>query len=185
MSFERKKLILVDGYNVLRCDRFDEDWTSDLYNKYREELLNDIALKYNNDNETVVIVYDAAKRPSHKKLVSLKEITPGSITTLFTPTGISADTQIEKLAYEAIEKKIQVTIVTSDSVIRNTTANKGVTHIGAQNFKIMLSENNDFCSYNNTSLSNMSLSEKTEHSTIASRIDNNTLKKLKSLRNRI
>lgn len=134
MSNFNKKILIVDGYNVLRSSGFydpTDDWTDEWYNHAREALLNDVSSQY---DHTVVIVYDAAKRPSHKKIVSFEKIQINKINTIFTPTNVSADSQIEKLAYEAIDQGYKVTIATSDNIIRNTTSNKHITHISAVNF---------------------------------------------------
>ena len=128
-----KKILIVDGYNVLRSSGFydpTDDWTDEWYNHARETLLNDLSTQY---DHTVAIVYDAAKRPSNTKIVKLNSITINKINTIFTATGVSADEQIEKLAYEAIDQGFKVTIATSDNIIRNTTSNKHITHISAIN----------------------------------------------------
>ena len=49
MAKQRKKLLIVDGYNVLRSGsryrwqpRADEDYTDDFFNAARERLINDV-----------------------------------------------------------------------------------------------------------------------------------------------
>ena len=175
MSNLAKKILIVDGYNVLRSSGFydpTDDWTDEWYNHAREALLNDISAQY---NYTVVIVYDAAKRPSHKKMTKLESININKINTIFTPTGVSADSQIEKLAYEAINQGFKVTIATSDNIIRNTTSNKRITHISAVNF----------CEH----LQNDKITEKISHTNqknssnakIIDTLDEETIKKLKNI----
>ena len=49
MAKQRKKLLIVDGYNVLRSGsryrwqpRADEDYTDDFFNAARDRLINDV-----------------------------------------------------------------------------------------------------------------------------------------------
>lgn len=65
MAKQRKKLLIVDGYNVLRSgSRYrnapDEDYTDDTFNAAREMLINDV-VNYAGGDYKAVIVFDGAK----------------------------------------------------------------------------------------------------------------------------
>ena len=66
MAKQRKRLLIVDGYNVLRSGsryrwqpRADEDYTDDFFNTARERLINDVA-NYAGRDMGAIIVFDAA-----------------------------------------------------------------------------------------------------------------------------
>ena len=65
MGKTRKKLLIVDGYNVLRSGsryrwqpRADEDYTDDFFNTARERLINDV-VNFAGRDMGAVIVFDA------------------------------------------------------------------------------------------------------------------------------
>ena len=65
MAKQRKKLLIVDGYNVLRSGsryrwqpRADEDYTDDFFNAARERLINDV-VNYAGHDMGAIIVFDA------------------------------------------------------------------------------------------------------------------------------
>ena len=65
MAKQRKKLLIVDGYNVLRSGsryrwqpRADEDYTDDFFNTARERLINDV-VNFAGRDMGAVIVFDA------------------------------------------------------------------------------------------------------------------------------
>ena len=109
MAKQRKKLLIVDGYNVLRSgSRYrnapDEDYTDDTFNAAREMLINGEA-------ETV-----------------------GGVRIVFSPAGQSADKVIEKLAHDARERQVETLVVTSDATIQDTTFGFGVDRMSADGF---------------------------------------------------
>ena len=65
MAKQRKKILLVDGYNVLRSgSRYQEafahpDYTDDAFNTARERLINDV-INYAGRDYKAVIVFDGA-----------------------------------------------------------------------------------------------------------------------------
>ena len=65
MVRQRKKMLIVDGYNVLRSGyRYravnEEDYTDDFFNKARETLINDV-VNFAGREYKAVIVFDGAK----------------------------------------------------------------------------------------------------------------------------
>ena len=103
MAKQRKKLLIVDGYNVLRSgSRYrnapDEDYTDDTFNAAREMLINDV-VNYAGRDWKAVIVFDGAKNAfSNGEAEKV-----GGVRIVFSPAGQSADKVIEKLAHDARE----------------------------------------------------------------------------------
>ena len=100
MAKQRKRLLIVDGYNVLRSGsryrwqpRADEDYTDDFFNTARERLINDVA-NYAGRDMGAIIVFDAADN----ELSEGSRTKIGGVQVIFSPAGQSADKVIEKRA---------------------------------------------------------------------------------------
>ena len=120
MAKQRKRLLIVDGYNVLRSGsryrwqpRADEDYTDDFFNTARERLINDVA-NYAGRDMGAIIVFDAADN----ELSEGSRTKIGGVQVIFSPAGQSADKVIEKLAYDAGKRGVETMVVTSDAAIR-------------------------------------------------------------------
>ena len=103
MAKQRKKLLIVDGYNVLRSGsryrwqpRADEDYTDDFFNAARDRLINDV-VNYAGRDMGAIVVFDAADN----ELSQGSRTKIGGVQVIFSPAGQSADKVIEKLAYDA------------------------------------------------------------------------------------
>ena len=114
MAKQRKKLLIVDGYNVLRSGsryrwqpRADEDYTDDFFNA---EL----------------------SQGSRTKI--------GGVQVIFSPAGQSADKVIEKLAYDAGKRGVETMVVTSDAAIQDTVFGGGVDRMSADGFSHEMGE---------------------------------------------
>ena len=71
MARPRKKLLIVDGYNVLRSgSRYrpidDPDYTDDAFNKARETLINDV-VNYAGRDWRAIIVFDGGRNASRRQ----------------------------------------------------------------------------------------------------------------------
>ena len=109
MPRQRKKLLIVDGYNVLRSgSRYKRitspDYTDDAFNTARARLIN-------GEVQTV-----------------------GGIQIMFSPAGQSADKVIEKLAHDARERMVEALVVTSDATIQDTVFGGGIDRMSAEGF---------------------------------------------------
>ena len=68
MAKKRNKLLIVDGYNVLRSGqryvhmRREEDYTHETFNKVREALISDVAA-FAGTEYKAIIVFDGADNP--------------------------------------------------------------------------------------------------------------------------
>ena len=144
---KRQKIVVIDGYNVLRnsaryadfvgaAPNF-EDWTSEVWNAAREALLNDV-LKTLDKNSQAIIVYDAAKRETTS--VELPSQKMKNTQVIFTDTGESADARIQKLVYASRQKGLEVQVVTSDLAIQDATMNNGVVRTSSREFIATISD---------------------------------------------
>lgn len=134
MAKQRKKLLIVDGYNVLRSGRryrsiTDPDYTDDAFNVAREALINDV-VGFAGNVYNAIIVFDGAKNEfSTGEVESI-----GGIKIMFSPAGQSADKVIEKLAYDARGRNIETLVVTSDGEIQDTVFGGGVDRMSSNDF---------------------------------------------------
>ncbi|WP_165062433.1 MULTISPECIES: NYN domain-containing protein [unclassified Adlercreutzia] len=175
MSKTRKKLLIVDGYNVLRSgSRYKRimlpDYTDDTFNVARERLLNDV-INYSGRDMQAIIVFDGKDNQySRGEAESV-----GGVRIIFSPAGQIADRVIEKLAHDARERNVETIVVTSDSTIQDTVFGDGVDRMSAEGF----------CHEMESYYDSMRLEEKpaiARKSTIANRISPDVLEKLKQLR---
>ncbi len=136
MVKKRKKLLLVDGYNVLRSGsryvhlRENPDYTDDVLNKSREALINDVIAYMGRDYTEGVIVFDGGANA----LSVGSDERVGDVRVVFTPAGVSADQRIEKLAHEARERGWEVMVVSSDATVQDTVFGGGVDRMSSNGF---------------------------------------------------
>ena len=134
MPRQRKKLLIVDGYNVLRSgSRYKRitspDYTDDAFNTARERLINDV-VNYAGRDWRAIVVFDGA----HNEFSRGEVQTVGGIQILFSPAGQSADKVIEKLAHDARERMVEALVVTSDATIQDTVFGGGIDRMSAEGF---------------------------------------------------
>lgn len=134
MAKARKRLLIIDGYNVLRSGRRyqainDPDYTDDAFNQARERLINDV-VNFAGREWGAIIVFDGAKNEFSQGEVE----TVGGVRIMFSPAGQSADKVIEKLAYDARERQVETLVVTSDATIQDTVFGGGVDRMSANDF---------------------------------------------------
>lgn len=170
-----KRVIIVDGYNVLRSgSRYKHiegpDYTDDFFNAAREKLYNDVA-SYAGSGAKATIVFDGGGNA--KSAGEVEKV--GSVQVIFSRAGQSADNVIEKLAREARERGEEVTVITSDSTVQNTVYSAGVNRMSAEGF----------CREMQIFYQDVREDSKPQIAskrTIASRIDPETLQRLMELR---
>lgn len=131
---KRKKLLIVDGYNVLRSgSRYSRialpDYTDDYYNVARERLMNDV-INYAGSVMEAIIVYDAGeRRGDHSENADI-----GGVRIMFSQSGRSADQLIEKLSHDARERGVETLVVTSDATVQDTVFGGGIDRMSAEGF---------------------------------------------------
>lgn len=129
------ELLVVDGYNVifgtpryksLMDEPGERDLDQDPFERARELLVADVAAFAQSRYEPV-IVFDAAGNvnPEHP------ELRRAGVRMIFSPTGVTADTVIERLVGECRRQMREVTVVTSDNTIRATVGGIPVTRISS------------------------------------------------------
>lgn len=175
MSRARRRLLVVDGYNVLRSgSRYarikQPDYTDDTFNTAREALINDV-INYAGRDTRAIIVFDGAFNEYSRGEV--EKI--GGIQIMFSPVGQSADHVIERLAHDARERSIETIVVTSDATIQDTVFGGGVDRMSAEGFCREMMLHDEGIQVNTSP-------DLPRKNTVASRIPADTLQKLKALR---
>ncbi len=120
----KPELLVVDGYNVIHCtpryeklvyDHSDDPYSSDVHDMARTALINDVAAFAQGRYEAVVVFLPAR-----------------GVRIEFSPTGVSADTVVQKLCIEAREEGRACSVVSSDGTIQAVVMGKGVTRISSR-----------------------------------------------------
>ena len=176
MARKRNKLLIVDGYNVLRSGErykttaFGPDYTDDAFNTARERLINDV-VNFAGRDWRAIIVFDGAKN----EFSTGETQTIGGVRIMFSPAGQSADKVIEKLAHDARERMVETLVVTSDATVQDTVFGGGVDRMSANGFSRAVAVNaHEF---------HLDESPKTAvKNTVAERLGCDTVAKLKALR---
>lgn len=171
----RKRLLIVDGYNVLRSgSRYKRitlpDYTDDTFNVARERLINDVINYAGRDMQAIVVFDGMGNRYSQGQAETI-----GGVKVIFSPAGQIADRVIEKLAHDARERNVETLVVTSDSTIQDTVFGDGVDRMSAEGF----------CHEMELHYDSVRLDEKpaiARKNTVADRISPDTLEKLRALR---
>ena len=175
VSAKAKKLLIIDGYNVLRSGRHyaaieAPDYTDEAFNQARERLIND-TIEFAGHEWEAVIVFDGAR---NEFSVGQAE-TVGGIRVVFSPAGISADHVIERLAHDARERGVATTVVTSDSSVQDTVFGGGIDRMSAGDFSWEIEALH--------AESELDASPKVaKKNTLAERLDPEALSKLEALR---
>ena len=141
-------LLVVDGYNVVYGtpryhDMIDEHagagaladvaslsrdpYGHDPFESVREALIADVAA-YAQGSYDPVIVFDAAQNLSDER----PDFSRAGVRVVYSATGESADTVIERLVTSARQKMRDVLLVTSDNTIRFTVGGIPVTTVSSQ-----------------------------------------------------
>ncbi|MBO4352646.1 MAG: NYN domain-containing protein [Eggerthellaceae bacterium] len=174
---DRKRMLIVDGFNVLRSGSryknvhlslpdYDHDW----FNRAREMLINDV-VHYAGKEWRATIVFDGGGNvESTGETESI-----GGVRVMFSPAGSSADRVIEKLAYQGRENGYEVTVVTSDAQVQDTVFGLGVDRMSAEGFSIEVERYYDEIRLEDSP-------KIAQKRTVADRIDSETLAKLQALR---
>ncbi|MBR3225632.1 MAG: NYN domain-containing protein [Atopobiaceae bacterium] len=187
MGKKRLPLLLVDGYNVIGATTsytalIDEHagagaladvahlsrdpYGHDPFERARRELLNDVAT-YAQGRYEAVVVFDAANNLSDER----PAFAPGGVRMVFSHTGESADTVIERYAVRAREQGREVLLVTSDNTIRATVGGIPITTVSSQLLARDIKATNEEVAVAHDERSNM-------HLTVEDRLDASTREKL-------
>ena len=131
---QRRKVLIVDGYNVIRNNGrytgLGVDYNDDAWNKAREALINDASFFAKDAYERCTVVFDGAGNPNSNG----KPTRTAGIDVIFSATGMSADSVIERLAHDAREEGYEVVVVSSDFTIQSTVFGGGVSRMSSGSF---------------------------------------------------
>ena len=175
MPRQRKKLLIIDGYNVLRSgSRYrlidDPDYTDDWFNAARDALVNDV-INYAGREWRAIVVFDGGGN----QFSAGEAQTIGGIRIVFSPAGQTADKVIEKLAHDARERQVETLVVSSDATIQDTVFGFGVDRMSAEGFCRELGAYYDDARLDDTP-------KVSRKNTVAERVSPETLAKLLKLR---
>ena len=173
MADKRTKILIVDGYNVLRSGsryrsmRHAPDYTFEKYNQVREALAG-------SEYRSVTVVFDGGDNPESAG----KTQRIGVVKVVFSPYGSSADKVIERLAHDAREKNFEVLVVTSDATIQDTVFGGMVTRMSANGFSNEIDDLHDEAKVEGHARTK-------RKATVADRLDRSVLEKLEEMRDRL
>ena len=177
MPMDRRRILIVDGYNVLRSgSRYKNisltmpDYEHDWFNRAREMLVNDV-VSFAGREWRATVVFDGGG--NDESTGEAQKV--GGVRIVFSPAGSSADKVIEKLAFEGRENGYEVMVVTSDATIQDTVFGMGVDRMSAEGFSVEVDRYYDEVRLDDTP-------KVSQKRTVAERIDAETLSKLKALR---
>lgn len=177
MVKDRKRRLIVDGFNVLRSgSRYKDvrgpnpDYDHDWFNRAREMLVNDVA-HYAGREWRASVVFDGGGNVESTG----DPMMVGGVEVIFSAAGSTADRVIEKLAHEGRENGYEVLVVTSDASIQDTVFGLGVDRMSAEGFCIEIERY-----YYDAKLDESP--QVAQKRTVAERIDAETLAKLRALR---
>ena len=176
MAKQRKKYLLVDGYNVIRSgtryrDIAGPDYTHEAFNRAREALIKDVGSYANANFTDATIVFDGAQ--NYASTGQPQRI--GGVRIVFSPVGVSADHVIGKIAREYRERELECIVVTSDAGIQDATFGGGIDRMSANGFSREMEMH-----YEDAHLDE--LPAVAYKNTVLGRLDSSTAAKLKALR---
>jgi len=136
MAQARKRMLIVDGYNVLRSgnhyrearERMD-DFGDEAFNAARDALINDVALFAGHDYRPVVVFDGGGNRYSDGSPSLV-----GGVEVVFSAGGNQADHVIEQRAKQAAAAGWEVLVVTSDATTQWTVMGNHVSRMSAAGF---------------------------------------------------
>ncbi len=126
---EADRVIIVDGYNVIRSTERYASLAEQDMDAARAMLISDLAAHVQKESSAVVI-FDAAGNPqstgaSHEVI---------GVEVVFSPYGVDADSVIEEMCGRLIAEKRRVTVVTSDAGTQWVVLGQGATRVSAEQF---------------------------------------------------
>lgn len=136
VSAQREKVLIVDGYNVIRATSeysrlIDEDdpRNRDVYHRARTRLIDDVA-GFAHGEYDAYIVFDGGGNARSEG----KSSTCGGVNIIFSSAGKEADAVIESLARNARAENRDVFVVTNDAAMQWTIFRENVTRMSARMF---------------------------------------------------
>lgn len=132
------KVLIVDGYNVLRSTGAYQHLCELDWETARAALISDVAA-FAHGEWSATVVFDGAGNPSSTG----KERSVAGVDVVFSKAGTDADTVIESLAREARGRGKVVLVVTSDAATQWTVMGQGVERMSSSGFISELRDNDE------------------------------------------
>lgn len=128
----RKTYLLIDGYNVIYAWRTLDKWGGDMA-AARDELLTAAADYSAYRDCRAILVFDApsAVGPSVEEVI-------GGVCVVFTSEEETADSYIERSAYQLVRQGEEVFVVTSDATEQSVILGAGAYRISAREWREMI-----------------------------------------------
>ncbi len=123
------RTIFVDGYNVVNSWPDLKAIKEYSYESARQKLIDDLQNYSSYTGYKIILVFDAHKVPGSIE----KKEKSGNLTIVFTKDGETADSYIERYVNN-IGRKIEVMVVTSDSLEQQVTFQRGATRMSSLEF---------------------------------------------------
>lgn len=125
----RRRLLIVDGYNVIRATPPYRELSDADLDAARTALVSDVAAYAHGEWEATVVFDGGA---NHHSTGEPHEI--AGVTVIFSRFGADADTVIESLARRARDEQVEVSVVTSDAQLQWAVMGGAVTRQSAAGF---------------------------------------------------
>lgn len=135
----RRRVLVVDGYNVIRAegryrDVIDDDLVDpvlhDVYMRARTALIADVAAYAQGSFDRATVVFDGFGNPDPER----PPRRTAGVEVVFSPSGVEADAVIEQLARAARLQGSEVTVISSDACVQSTVFAEGVTRLSSRMF---------------------------------------------------
>ena len=178
MSKKPLELLVVDGYNVIfKTPRYTglmdtppaKALSADPFDRARELLISDVAA-YAQRRFEPVIVFDGSGNVSPDR----PNLTRAGVQLIFSKTGESADSVIERLVVQCRLEERDVTVVSSDNTIRATVGGIPVTRVSST---ALISD----VQIDEAESQQTMADQGRKHLTVADRLDAATIEKLNKL----
>ncbi len=124
------KYLFVDGYNVINAWSFLREAKQVSFDAARQALVDKLLNYAAYSKERIILVFDAHLQPGS---IEKKERVNEYLTIIFTKEGQTADSYIEK-EVNSLGRKIEVCVVTSDSLEQQLAFQRGATRMSSLEF---------------------------------------------------
>ena len=127
-----RRLLIVDGYNIINARRGSEGMTPDTLAQARDRLLSQLMDYAGYTDQQVVLVFDAWMSDRTTRT----EERHGNVTLVYTRRGEIADHYIERLCDELAEdirlRQVEVRVASSDALEQTIILGRGATRMSAR-----------------------------------------------------
>jgi predicted RNA-binding protein with PIN domain len=123
-----KKLMLIDGYNLIHASPKLTELAADDLEASRDELVRVMVDYAAREDVRVEVVFDAGGRPGAESREKISDL----VTVTYTAQGKTADARLEQAAYESTSE--QTTVVTGDYHQQKVAGGAGALRVSSREF---------------------------------------------------